>query len=357
MAEDRDDSQRTEEPTQRKLDQAREHGDVVKSTEVTTFAVLAGGTLAIAMFGRSASERFVATFQGLLENADQFSADPTSMMSLLRTVGLELAGLLAPAFAVIIGCALAGHILQSRPSLTVDRIKPDLAKLSPLSGLKRLFGTDGLINLGKGLLKLALVGAVLWTTLWPMRRDLESLLGQTPAAIASDMSSLAVRILVAALCVLGVLAGIDYFIQRYRFLARNRMSKQEIKEEFRQTDGDPAIKARIRKLRVERARRRMIAEVPKATVVVTNPTHFAVALKYESGKMPAPLCVAKGVDALALRIREVAKEHGVPVVEDPPLARALYAAVDLDEAVPPEHYKAVAQIIGYVMRLTGKAGR
>jgi flagellar biosynthetic protein FlhB len=357
MAEDRDDSQRTEEPTQKRLDEAREHGDIVKSTEVTTFAALAGGTLAIAMFGRSAAEGFVATFRGLIENADQLDVDPAGMMSLFRTAGLETAALLAPALAVIAGCALAGHVLQSRPSFAVDRIKPDLAKLSLLAGLKRLFGIEGLVNLGKGVLKLGLVGAVVWTTLWPMRSELEALLDETPAAIASDMSSLTLRILVAALCVLGVLAGIDYFIQRARFLARNRMSKQEVKEELRQTEGDPAIKARIRKLRIERSRRRMIAEVPKATVVVTNPTHFAVALKYESGKMAAPLCVAKGIDALALRIREVAQEHGVPIVEDPPLARALYATVDLDEAIPPEHYKAVAQVIGYVMRLTGKARR
>jgi flagellar biosynthetic protein FlhB len=357
MADDRDDSQRTEEPTQRRLDDAREHGDIVKSTEISTFAVLAGGTLAIAMFGRSAAEGFVSAFRGLIENADQFDVDPAGMMSLFKTAGYEIAALLAPAFAVIIGCAVAGHVLQSRPSFTIDRIKPDLGKLSPLAGFKRLFGIEGLINLGKGMLKLGLVGGVVWTTLWPMRSELESLLGETPWAIASDMSSLTLRILVAALCVMAVLAGIDYFIQRARFLARNRMSKQEVKEEMRQTEGDPAIKARIRKLRIERSRRRMMAEVPKATVVLTNPTHFAVALKYESGKMAAPLCVAKGMDALALRIRKVAEEHGVPIVEDPPLARALYATVDLDEAVPPAHYKAVAQVIGYVMRLTGKAGR
>jgi flagellar biosynthetic protein FlhB len=135
------------------------------------------------------------------------------------------------------------------------------------------------------------------------------------------------------------------------------MTKQEVKEEFRQTEGDPAVKARIRKIRMEKARRRMMAAVPEATVVITNPTHYAVALKYESGKMTAPLCVAKGIDALALRIRAVAEEHKVPVVENPPLARALYAAVEIDEAIPPEQYKAVAQVIGYVLRLTGARPR
>ncbi|MEI9933057.1 MAG: EscU/YscU/HrcU family type III secretion system export apparatus switch protein [Rhizomicrobium sp.] len=143
-------------------------------------------------------------------------------------------------------------------------------------------------------------------------------------------------------------------MQRLRFMQRNRMSKQEIKEEYRQTEGDPAVKAKIRQLRIERSRRRMIAAVPEATVVIMNPTHFAVALKYESGRMGAPVCVAKGVDALALRIRAVAEDHDVPIVENPPLARALYASVEVDQAIPAEHYKAVAQVIGYVMRLSGK---
>jgi flagellar biosynthetic protein FlhB len=168
---------------------------------------------------------------------------------------------------------------------------------------------------------------------------------------------LLMRILIAALAVLAAIAAGDYLLQRYQFLKRNRMSRQEIRDEFRRTEGDPAIKARIRQLRIERAKRRMIAEVPKATVVITNPTHYSVALRYESGKTPAPICVAKGVDAVALRIREAADKHGVPIVENPPLARALYATIDLDEAVPPEHYKAVAQIIGFVMKLSGKARR
>jgi flagellar biosynthetic protein FlhB len=168
------------------------------------------------------------------------------------------------------------------------------------------------------------------------------------------MSHLLFKVMIAALVALAVIAGGDYIIQRFRFLQRNRMSKQEVKEEFRQSEGDPAVKAKIRQIRMERSRRRMIAAVPEATVVIMNPTHFAVALKYESGKMAAPVCVAKGVDALALRIRAVAEEHEVAVVENPPLARALHASVEVDQAIPAEHYKAVAQVIGYVMRLSGK---
>jgi flagellar biosynthetic protein FlhB len=180
------------------------------------------------------------------------------------------------------------------------------------------------------------------------------MLGQQAGAIAADMAHLLSKVLVASLGALGVIAALDYFWQRMRFLKRNRMSKQEIKEEYRQNEGDPAIKAKLRQIRQERARKRMMAAVPTATVVVMNPTHYAVALKYESGKTAAPVCVAKGVDALALRIRAVAEDNDVAVVENPPLARALYAAVEVDDPVPPEHFKAVAQVIGYVLRLQGK---
>ncbi|HSZ73171.1 MAG TPA: flagellar type III secretion system protein FlhB, partial [Rhizomicrobium sp.] len=228
------------------------------------------------------------------------------------------------------------------------------SKISPLSGLKRMFGMEGISNLVKGMLKIAIVGGVTWMVMWPERGRLEGTLGLSPGGLAGFMSHMLMKVLIAALSVLAVLAGLDYMLQRFRFIQRNRMSKHEIKEEFRQTEGDPMIRQRLKQMRLERSKKRMMASVPKATVVITNPTHFAVALQYESGKMPAPICVAKGMDALALRIRKVAEDNDVPIVENPPLARALFAAVELDEAVPAEHYKAVAQVIGYVMRLTGK---
>ncbi len=354
MAEERDDSQKTEEPTQRRLDQAHEHGDVVKSAEVSSFVLLGGATVAIMLFGQSLAEGFTRDFRVFLEAPDQLAADPGGIVDLFGGVLLHLLPLLAPIFAVMMGSALAGNLLQHRPVFSAARLSPDLTKLSPLKGLKRMFGLDGISNLVKGLLKLALVATAVWTQIWPMRGELESVLSQQPADVAADMISLFLHIMIAALAVLAVIAAADYTLQRFRFMRRNRMSRQEIKEEFRQSEGDPAIKAKIKQIRGERARKRMMAQVPEATVVITNPTHFAVALKYESGKMAAPVCVAKGADSLALRIRKLAEEHDVPIVENPPLARALYATVELDEAIPPEHYKAVAQVIGYVMRLTGK---
>jgi flagellar biosynthetic protein FlhB len=357
VADDRDQSQQTEQPTQRRLDQAAEHGDVVKSTEVSTFVVLLGGTLAIAIFGKSTAESLAGTLQAFLEHPEQMPVDSSGIMSLMAATGIHLGLLLAPVFVLFIVTAVAGHVFQSGLVFSTERIKPDLSKLSPMKGLKRMFGIDGLSNLFKGILKIAIVAAAVWTTLWPMRGLLAAVLDESTADVAGDMLHMLIKIMIAALAVLAVVAAADYLLQRFRFIQRNRMSKQEVKEEFKQTDGDPTVRARIRKVRLERARRRMMAAVPEATVVITNPTHYAIALKYESGKMAAPICVAKGVDALALRIREVATQNEVPIVENPPLARALYATVELDEAIPPEHYKAVAQVIGYVMRLTGMGPR
>ena len=357
MADDRDQSQQTEQPTQRRLDQAAENGDIVKSQEVTTFAVLLSGALAIAIFGKSTAESFARTFSVFLEQPDQMQTDPGGLMTLLASTLLHVGLLLAPVFALIAAMAVAGHVLQSGIVFSAERLKPDFSKLSLLSGFKRMFGIEGLSNLLKGLLKIVIIGTAVWTTLWPLRGQLGGLLDEPIADIAGDMTHLVIKIMIAVLAVLAVVAAADYLLQHYRFIRRNRMSKQEVKEEFKQTDGDPAVKARIRKVRQERSRRRMMAAVPEATVIITNPTHYAVALKYESGKMAAPVCVAKGLDALALRIRKVAEENEVPIVENPPLARALYATVELDEAIPPEHYKAVAQVIGYVMRLTGVALR
>ncbi len=351
---DEDKSQQTEEPTAKKLEQAREAGDVVKSPEVTAFILLAGGTLAIAMFGKTIMVGFAKVLMTFLEQPETMSVDAAGLHAMAGLLLPQLAMIVMPFFAVMMLAAVCGHVLQSRPSLSFDKIMPDFAKVSPVAGFTRMFGPEGWMNLLKGLVKMAIVGAAIWTQLWPERGGLENILTQSTGAVVSDMSRLLFKVLMTSLSALGVIAGLDYFWQRIRFMARNRMSKQEIKEEHRQNEGDPAIKAKIRQLRHERSRKRMMAEVPKASVVIMNPTHFAVALRYESGKMAAPVCVAKGVDALALRIRAVAEENDVPVVENAPLARALHAAIEIDDPVPPEHFKAVAQVIGYVMRLRGK---
>jgi flagellar biosynthetic protein FlhB len=354
MADDRDDAQQTEQPTQKRLEQAREQGDVVKSMEVSGFVLLAGCTLGLAMFGKSTMLGLVKLMTMFLEQPDAMAVDGAGLASLGRGVLIHVAVVVAPLFGVFALAGLVGHVMQGRPGFTPSKLAPDFAKVSPMAGFKRLFGLDGWMNLVKGLCKMAIVGVAVWTQLWPARGMLESILSQSPGGVVADMGHLLFKVLIAALAALAVIAGADYFLQYMQFQKRNRMSKQEIKDEYRQNEGDPHIKAKIRQLRQDRSRKRMMARVPDATVVIMNPTHYAVALQYVSGKTAAPVCVAKGLDALALRIRAIAEDNDVPVVENPPLARALHASVELDEPVPPEHYKAVAQVIGYVMRLQGK---
>lgn len=352
--EDRDPSQQTEEPTARRLQQAQEQGDQIRSVEVQTLVILVGATLAVSVFGHSIAKGFVRDLKIFIAEPDRMATDGQALILLFRSLLGDLMGIFAPFFILMILFSLAGNMVQGMPQFTPSRIAPNLSKISLISGFKRLFGPDGITTLLKGILKMGVVGLAIWTQIWPQRSGLEAVLTQSPAAVADDISHLFIRLMTAALSAIAVIAAADYMWQRHEFMKRNRMSKQEIKDEMKDMEGDPKIKAKIRQLRLERSRKRMMAAVPKATVVITNPTHYAVALLYEQGKTPAPLCVAKGVDAVAFRIRDVAKEHEVPVIENPPLARALYASVEVDAVIPTEHYKAVAQVIGYVLRLSGK---
>jgi flagellar biosynthetic protein FlhB len=210
------------------------------------------------------------------------------------------------------------------------------------------------MEFGKGLIKMGLVGAAAVWVVLPATNGLDLLPGMSTEAMVGEIHSLLLHMTVAAAAVMTAVALLDYIHQRFQFLRSMRMSKQEVREEYKQTEGDPHIKGRIKQLRAERARKRMMAAVPTASVVITNPTHFAVALHYELEKVGAPRVVAKGADVIAQKIREVAKANNVPIVENPPLARVLYAAVDIDQEVPPEHYKAVAEVIGFVLRQQGK---
>jgi flagellar biosynthesis protein FlhB len=354
VAEDRDDQQRTEEPTQRRLDEAHRKGDVVKSAELASFVLLAGGVTAVSLFASASVQRFAGEFRFFLESPGDLVLDSGTAAALLQHATFGLFHVLAPATGLMLLAAFAGHLLQHRPVFSAARLKPDLAKLSPLKGLKRLFGLDGLLNFVKGLAKILLVGGACVWVAWSDRARVATALDLPLSGVAGLALALIFKALLAGLIVFAVIAAADYLYQRQRFMARHRMTRQELRDEIKQSEGDPQVKARIRQIRVERSRKRMIAAIPEATVVITNPTHYAVALKYESGKMSAPVCVAKGVDHLALTIRKVAEENDVPLVENPPLARALYAAVEVDDEIPAEHYKAVAQVIGYVMRLAQK---
>jgi len=225
-----------------------------------------------------------------------------------------------------------------------------------MAGAKRLFSLQALVNFAKGLIKITALGAVMTALLWPQRHMLDTLVSTDILATLVLTKSLALNMVGAVVAILFLVAAADYLYQYRQWFERQKMSMRELKEEFKQTEGDPMIKGKIRQLRQQRMRKRMMAAIPKASVVITNPTHYAVALQYEKG-MEAPICVAKGADHMALQIREIAKKHSIPIVESPPLARALHASVEVDDEIPTEHYKAVAEVIGYVMKLRRAAAR
>ena len=349
MAEQQD-QERTEEPTLKKLDDAIEKGDVAKSQEVNTWFVITGGTLVLVAFAGSMGSGLKASLGGLIANAGTIVVSGPDLMRLGARLGLEILGAAAIPMLVLMLAAAAGSMIQHRLVWSIEPIKPKLSKISPVAGLKRLFSQQALANFLKGLAKLAVIGSVMAALLWPERHRLDTLVTVEPAAILPLVQSQAFTVMAVVVTILAVVAAADFLFQYRQWYERQKMSFQELKEEFKQTEGSPEIKAKIRQLRQSRSRKRMMAAVPTASVVITNPTHYAVALRYERG-MNAPVCVAKGVDILARRIRDLAIEHAIPIVENPPLARALHAAVDLEEEIPQEHYQAVAEVIGYVMRL------
>ena len=350
MADEQDDTEKSEEPTQKRLDEALERGDVVKSQEVNTWFVLGAATLVLLSFSGEMSSGLNGMLRGFLGQAHAIPVDGRGLIVIMQKLGMGTIAAIALPFGVLMLAAVAGNIVQHRLVWSGESLKPKLSKISLGAGFKRLFSKIALMNFIKGLIKLALVGAIMSVILWPKRNQLDGLVTMDPAVVLLLTRALSLDVLGAVVALLAIIAAADYLFQYRQWYNRLKMSLQELKDEFKQTDGDPHIKARIRQLRVERSKKRMMAAVPQASVIITNPTHYAVALQYDRG-MAAPVCLAKGLDNIALKIREVAAEHNIPIVENPPLARALHATVEIDEEVPPEHYKAVAEVIGYVMRL------
>lgn len=354
MAEDSDDSEKSEDPTQKKLDDALKRGDVVKSQEVSTWFIIAGGTLVLVSFSAPMGTSLKATLAGLLANSWRIPVDGVGLVHLSSRIGFEVIAAMAIPMLLLMLAAIAGNVIQHRLVWSGESMKPKLDRISPLAGMKRLFSKHALVNFAKGLLKLMLLGSIMTVLLWPERDRLESFMTIDPAALLPIVQSLTLKLLGAVVAVLAFIAAADFLFQYQQWYQRQKMSFRDLREEYKQSEGDPHIKARIRRLREQRTRKRMMAAVPEASVIITNPTHYAIALKYQRGDH-APICVAKGLDLIALKIREVGKAHSVPIVESPPLARALHATVEIDQEIPPEHYRAVAEIIGYVMKMRGQA--
>jgi len=348
-----DESQKTEDPTPKRLEEARERGQVVSSKEINNWAVLAAATL-LAGAAPVLLGNIKDTLRAVLEQAYAIPADTHGLLLVMQQVFFSVGGNALLAICFIAAAGALASFLQTGPLFTTHPITPDISKISLVKGFGRLFSLRSVMELVKGVVKLLLVTIAAWIALRPYFSGVEHFVGLDLNQTLFELRGLFVKMMIAVLSVLFFLAIADYMFQRHEFMKNMRMSKQDIKEEYRQTEGDPHVKGRLRRLREQRARQRMMQAVPEADVVITNPTHYAVALKYDTAKMDAPQMVAKGVDKTAERIREVANENNVPIVENPALARALFSAMDVDETIPKEHFKAVAEVISYVFKLKGK---
>ncbi|WP_321391642.1 flagellar biosynthesis protein FlhB [Emcibacter sp.] len=355
MAEDQDQSQKTEEPTSKKLQDAQDKGEVVKSQEVKHFFILLAITLVVLISGASSMSGLSNSLARIFEFSHEVPMDGQGLQSFLAGVLMKVGVFLVLPIILLLAGALTGTVIQHKPILSAEKIKPKLNKISPLGGLKRIFSMQNFAEIFKSILKITIVAAVVFILVWPERDLLEHMMTYEITDVVHIIYVMVLRVLGGVVAIMAIIAGMDYMFQRFQFMKQMRMTKQEVKDEMKQTDGDPMVKARLRQIRMERSRRRMMAAVPEADVVVTNPTHYAVAMKYNQGVMEVPVVVAKGVDNVALRIREIAEEHDIPILENPPLARTLHAAVEVDEEIQPEHYKAVAEVIGYILKL--KAGQ
>ena len=355
MSESDDDASKTEEPSDRKLGEARGKGQVWNSREVGHWSMFVAAAMIIGMLGAGIAQSITRAITPFLERTEQIPVDPGGLGGVLIDLALEIGKPLLFPLLILLIAGVAPNIAQTGFLFATETVKPSLSKLSPLQGLKRIISINASIELGKNLIKLAIVGTIAAWLVYPELLRIDQLIGIDLLDSVIELKSEILKLLIGIIAIMAVLAACDVAYQRFAYYKKMRMTKQEVKEQFEQAEGDPMIKMRLRQIRMERARQRMMAAVPRATVVVTNPTHYAVALHYEPEQMPAPKLVAKGADIIAKRIREIAEQHKVPIVENPPVARALYAAVEVDEMVPPEHYKVVAEIISFVFKLKRKA--
>jgi flagellar biosynthetic protein FlhB len=338
---------RSEAATQKHLDQARDEGQVPVSREIVTFASLTAVILVLYYQSEALSRRLLPDLIVFLSHAGEAAVHGSG------PVRVASWGVLGATIPILFAAVLSGAgavLLQTKFLLNLGAVQPKFSRVSPAAGAKRLFGFNGLVEIVKSLSKLGLLAAAMWFAVRDDWLRLMRLPWQDPHNLLTVVYRAVFHVFIAGVCTQGIVAAVDLMWVRFRHTRDMRMSKQSIRDELRDTEGNPIIKARIRRIQVMRARKRMMAKVPTATVVVTNPTHYAVALAYDRVNNPAPRIVAKGVDSLAARIREVAEANGVPIVSNPLLARALYR-LDLDAEIPAEHYKAVAEIIAYIWRL------
>ncbi|MHB8067000.1 MAG: flagellar biosynthesis protein FlhB [Desulfobaccales bacterium] len=348
---------KTEEPTPKRQDEARNKGRVSKSRDLSAALVLLTGLLSLIIWGPVLGQKLMEMLRLALGHLRPGVVSVNQMAPLFMSFGLTLAGLLTPIFLSLSAAAVLGTYAQVGKVFSTAPITPDFSRLQLFSGLQRLLSLNSFVEMAKSIAKIALIGAVAYYSVKRELPEMLPLLNQEVSQVALAMTGATFRVCTRVILCLLVLGALDYFYQRYQFQKGLKMTKQEVKDEMKQTEGDPKVKARIRSLMRQMATKRMIADVPDADVVVTNPTHYAVALKYDSATMVAPQVVAKGRGFIALKIIAVAQEAGVPRVENRSLARSLYRSVEVGKTIPNSLYRAVAEVLAYIYRLrTAAAG-
>ncbi len=351
---DSDSGEKTEDPTGKKISDASNKGQVAQSQEIQSWAVLLTATLIVASAVPTIMSYVTRVSRRFIENSHAFSVSKEDFQILFKEVIYEIGLVILPLMLTFVVVGVFVQIIQVGWNPSAEKFQININKFSPAKGVKKFFGIRPLVEALKGMVKLGVVGSVIFVFAAPMLGDVELLPAFEIVHTLDRIQKIAIVILVVTVMIMTVIAALDYAYQKWDHKEKLKMTKQEVKDERKQQDGDPKIKQRIAALRMERARERMMQAVAKADVVITNPTHYAIALKYDMDSMPAPILVGKGMDSLAMRIREIAEDNDIPIVENPPLARALYAGVEIDEEIPAEHYHAVAEVIGYVFRLKGK---
>lgn len=356
MANQEHKSQRTEQPTAKRLDKAREKGQVARSKEVPAVFVLAAFLIFAEFLGPGWMDRLQRLLVQFLSSPGPADLNITSGAELMRSAVISASVLLALPLSFLLTAGVTGNVIQGRPVLTLEPLKPDFSKINPFKGIKKVFALKQWVELLKGVLKMTLFGAVAYNAV-------RAVLAESPASspgiegVLTTLFSLAGTVILRVTLVAAGLALLDWLFRAYDHTRSLKMSKKEIKDEHKESQGDPIVRARIRQRQMAMARSRMMADVPKATVVVTNPTHYAVALQYKPGEIAAPKVLAKGRAMIAAKIREVAAAHGVPILPDPPLARALYKSVPVGAEIPAALFRAVAEVLALVLRRDRRGAR
>ncbi|MEM9809751.1 MAG: flagellar biosynthesis protein FlhB [Pseudomonadota bacterium] len=352
MSEKPDESQKTEEPSPKKLADARKKGDVPVSREVATLASMLATILLVAFAAPPITRSIVNAARPFVTSVHDIRVQDTSydMAGAVGELMLQIAAAMSPLFLAFAMAAILAAFGQNALVFATDRIKPKPERLNPIKGLKKIFSQDSLVELGKNLAKVAVVAGVVGGFTMREINNFTAMASYDLNAVPERMQGMVIKLLSAVLIVMVLITVIDVIWKQWDWKKKQRMTKQEVKDEFKQTEGDPQVKQRMAEIRRNQGRKVRMESIPKATVLVMNPTHYAVALRYVPAENDAPVCIAKGRNLIALKMREIAKAHNVPVIENPPLARALHAGLEEDQPIPPQFFKAVAEVINYVYR-------